>query len=664
MAYKWSCVRRPISCIGLLLAVLVMTPCAEGGVAGWVRELAAQPVPQYPDDPDVVQLLDEQTTTISKDGEMKTYYRRAYRVIRNGPLHFGQIPVYFDSETRLTYLKAYTVTSSGVEFELKEKDAIESEAYHGGVLFSDERKKVLMMPALDPGSVFGLEYEQRRRPGMYDEDWYFQDIFPVRRARMTVRVPSGWEYRAYWINHAEVAAQSLGDNSWTWELTEVPAIRRERAMPSYRAIASRMLLKYFSPHPELKAKQQGSWDDVARWYGTLVKTQHDASPAIKERAGQLLAGRTMPLEKIRALAEFSQNEIRYVAMYIGIGGYQPHAATDIFVNRYGDCKDKVTLLTSMLQEYGFESYYVLTNTERGTARPEVPVFVFNHAIIAIRLPAGVDAKSLPGAAEVPGLGAVLFFDPTSRLTQFGSLPPYLQDNAGLIVSERGGTFVRMPLATPENNMLRRKAHFRLAPDGVLSGKVEEERSGAVAYEQRGYLIDEPANLRYKWIESSLSSHFRNFSLRSSELANVEDISKDLKASYELTAPKYAQVTGDLLLIRPRVIGQKSFDYLEEKKERKYPVEYEAARIDTDVFEIELPAGYTVDELPTAVHLDSGFAQYESSSTVENGILKYQRKFVVRQVEFPLERLGELKKFLRQVSADEQNSAVLKRTAPQ
>jgi hypothetical protein len=303
---------------------------------------------------------------------------------------------------------------------------------------------------------------------------------------------------------------------------------------------------------------------------------------------------------------------------------------------------------------------VLTNTDRGIMRRDVPAFAFNHAIIAIPLPAGVEAKDFPGARDVPGAGAMLFFDPTSTLIPFGSLPPYLQGNSGLLVSDTGGTVLEMPLAPPEDNMLKRRGQFRLGPDGALAGTVQEERSGVTAYRQRRTLIDEPATQRSKTIESALAIHFRSFSLRSSELTNVEDISKELRTKYELSAPKYAESAGELLLVRPRVIGQKSSGFLEDKKERLYPVEYESAHVDTDAFEIELPPGYVVDELPAPVHLDAPFARYDSTTTVENGVLKYQRTFTVRQVEYPLDRLAELKKFLRQVTADEQNSAVLKK----
>jgi hypothetical protein len=81
---------------------------------------------------------------------------------------------------------------------------------------------------------------------------------------------------------------------------------------------------------------------------------------------------------------------------------------------------------------------------------------------------------------------------------------------------------------------------------------------------------------------------------------------------------------------------------------------------TDVYDITLPAGYEVDELPPPVHLDYSFASYESKIEVANNVLRYKRTFQVKQVQVPVDKLADLKKFYRQVAADERSSAVLKR----
>jgi hypothetical protein len=117
--------------------------------------------------------------------------------------------------------------------------------------------------------------------------------------------------------------------------------------------------------------------------------------------------------------------------------------------------------------------------------------------------------------------------------------------------------------------------------------------------------------------------------------------------------------GGLLLVRPRVFGSKSgdnFDY----KDRKFPVEIDASTLQTDEFIITVPSGYTVDELPPAVNAVSTPASYVSQASFEGNQLRYKREYKVQQVMVPLEGLKELKSVYNQISADERNSAVLKR----
>jgi transglutaminase-like putative cysteine protease len=142
-----------------------------------------------------------------------------------------------------------------------------------------------------------------------------------------------------------------------------------------------------------------------------------------------------PLGKMNRLAQFVQHDIRYVAIELGIGGWQPHAAPEVFSHRYGDCKDKATLLSSMLREIGIDSYHVSINTERGSVTPDVPAHLaFNHVILAIKLPDGLDDPTLVATLRDPKLGKILFFDPTDELTPFGQIAGNLQANYGLLVA--------------------------------------------------------------------------------------------------------------------------------------------------------------------------------------------------------------------------------------
>jgi hypothetical protein len=88
------------------------------------------------------------------------------------------------------------------------------------------------------------------------------------------------------------------------------------------------------------------------------------------------------------------------------------------------------------------------------------------------------------------------------------------------------------------------------------------------------------------------------------------------------------------------------------------VEFESASLQTDDFEITLPPGYTVEDIPAPTKTESEFASYTSQVKVDGNVLHYTRTYQVKQVLVPLDKLDELKKFYRQIAADERASVVL------
>jgi hypothetical protein len=102
------------------------------------------------------------------------------------------------------------------------------------------------------------------------------------------------------------------------------------------------------------------------------------------------------------------------------------------------------------------------------------------------------------------------------------------------------------------------------------------------------------------------------------------------------------------------------DDIMERKERKYPVEFSEARLDTDEYEITLPPGFKPDELPPPVEMDIGVANYRSKIEISGNVMRYSRQFTIKDIRVPAQKLEELKKFYRMIAADERNTAVLTR----
>jgi transglutaminase-like putative cysteine protease len=642
-----------------LYGSFLLAPMADAGTPDWLRGLAGQPVPTYTDKTNAVMLLDERLTSVDRDGEIKTLYRRAYKILRPEGRKYGTVVVYFDQETRLTYLKGWAISAQGTEFEVKEKDAAETSPFDDA-LYIDTRLKALKIPAAEVGSVIGYEYEQRRRPYVLQDLWRFQGELPVRHARFVLRLPDQWEYHAHFLNHAETEPQSLSGHEWMWELRDVPAIEEEPSMPSWYGIAGRLAVTYFPARPVSGGNTHRSWQDVGQWYARLAASSRVETPALIQKVRELTASRSTQMDKVRALASFVQREVRYVAIEIGIGGYQPHPASSVLFNRYGDCKDKATLLGAMLKQIGIDSYYVLTDSERGSVAPDFPSMLnFNHVILAIRLPRNADQADLYASLTHPTLGSLVFFDPTDEFTPFGYLPPQEQANRGLLVTDDGGDLVELPLLQPRTNRLQRSARLTLGPRGDLSGEVKEIRSGFLASQYRARLMKATSSERDKFLETSLGWFINGAQVSHVVTENLEEFDRDLVVRYSFRTEVYGKNAGNLLLVRPRIIGEKSSDIL-EREARTQPYEFRALSWETDEFEWSLPADYHLDGLPRPVHTSFPFAEYQAAVQTSEGSFRYTRSYEVKDLNVSKENLPDLKKFFRQVASEERDMVILKR----
>jgi hypothetical protein len=421
-----------------------------------------------------------------------------------------------------------------------------------------------------------------------------------------------------------------------------------------------MVVSFF-PQGGAAGKEFSNWREMGTWYWNLENDRFAASPPIKQEVTALTASAPTVLDKMNALATFVQHDIRYVAIELGIGGWQPHSATDIFTHRYGDCKDKANLLRSMLQEIGVRSFPVAINTARGSITPETPAYQgFDHQIIAIQLPESVTSPTLIATMQHPKLGKLLFFDPTNEWTPFGQIGGYLQANYGLLMTPEGGELVELPTQAAAMNSIVRTAKLTLDPSGTLHGDVKEVRLGDRAWGERGRLLTVTRDAdKVKPIESLLGSSLSNFRLTSARVVNLQQTSLPFGFEYSFEAVSYAKSAGGLLLVRPRVIGTKSSALLETKDPRKFPIEFEGPVQDTDSFEITLPAGYEVDDLPPPVDAEFGFASYHSKTEAKGNTIEYTRTFEVKELSVPVSKADELKKFYRIIASDERNTAVLK-----
>jgi hypothetical protein len=362
------------------------------------------------------------------------------------------------------------------------------------------------------------------------------------------------------------------------------------------------------------------------------------------------------------MADYVQGNIRYVAIEVGIGGHQPHPAADIYRARYGDCKDKATLLSAMLQAVGIRSTWVMVHTERDVVAQDAPSIVGNHMIAAIELPADYKPRDMYSVITANSGKRFLIFDPTWEKTPFGDVESNLQGSEALLIDGADSQVIRIPVLPPERNRVERVAEYQLRETGDLTGHMQESRRGDIAADYRMHFANADAARSTRYVERFAAEDLSSFQLADLKVTNDSDLARPFLLSYQVTAPNYAQVAGPLLMVRPRVLGNESFslDRAELGRKRNLPIDLGSTREVHDTSVIDLPAGYTVDELPEPLHYDRGFATYTSKVTADGNKLKYDRTLTIREITLPPDRYGDVEELSRVINTDEQRTAVLKK----
>jgi len=179
-----------------------------------------------------------------------------------------------------------------------------------------------------------------------------------------------------------------------------------------------------------------------------------------------------------------------------------------------------------------------------------------------------------------------------------------------------------------------------------------------AWRERVALMHANQQERSQELEQRLNRSLKGFTVQSSDIQQLDQLQQNLVLTFKFSTPGYAQVRDPLMLVRARVMGEKGMPL--ERKPRRFPFQFEGTSRETDVYEIDLPKEYVVDDVPEPVNVDMGFAMYQSKVEVVGSKLRYSREFVQRNVLIPPDRTEDLRKLEGIIGADEVASVVLKR----
>jgi tetratricopeptide (TPR) repeat protein len=599
-----------------------------------------KPPAKLPDYSHEAFIYDQSTTKIvfENDG---TSIREAGSKVRIGSdagvQRFGVLTFPYESGTgsmEIDYVRVQKPDGTIVSTSADMAQDMPEEITRQAPVYSDLREKQVAVKGLAVGDV--LEFHARWRttkplaPGEFWYSYYFNHDSVVLEEQLQISVPRDRALKWKSPRDKPAITEDGGRRIFTWTSSQLEhkspeQEKKNKEEQTYQAARGKL------PPPDVLVSTFQSWDEVGAWYESLQLERVKPDDGVRAKAAELVKTASNDNAKMRAIYNYVSMQIHYIGVDFGIGRYQPHSASEILNNRYGDCKDKHTLLASLFDAAGIGAYPALIGSYH-ELEPDVPSPAqFDHVITV-----------------VPQGNGFVWLDTTTEVAPFGYLVGVLRDKPALVMASGKPSSLILTASDPPTKANETfKIIAKLKDDGTLEGKIDRSASG-----------DD--------VEIMLRSAFRSWpSPRWTELVQqlsynsgfVGEVSEVTTSALEKTDDPfhvgYSYHRKDYPQWSLRRISSPLPPMLAPPPDSKPSVPVRLDAIGEYEYEsrVEVPDGYT-PRPPADVELKEDFAEYHVSYSVEGRLLQTRRNLTVKLHEVPINEYEAYTKFAMAVADDQ------------
>lgn len=501
-------------------------------------------------------------------------------------------------------------------------------------VYSDFREKHVTVPGLRPGEV--LEYRVVRtvyRPLAPGHFWLHHDFIndaPVLEETVELDVPARRAVTV--ITRAGPEPETARDGArvrYRWRHEQLHPAREQRE------------IFWRQPAPDISVTTFESWEAVGAWYRELESERVRFTPEIRTRAEELVAGSANAVDTVRALYDYVSREFRYVSLSFGLGRIQPHFATDVLENHYGDCKDKHTLLAALLAAVGRDAHAALVHSSRLLDRSAPSPGQFDHLVTA-----------------VPLGDTLLWLDTTAEVAPFGLLLTNLRGKVALVTSSADtASLVSIPQDPPFPTAESVEVTGSLDAIGRLATDVRYRVRGDVEVMLRAVFRQTPRTQWERALEGTAASMGVPGTVGAWEVADPEKTDRPFELAISITSDQEWSGTSLRLRVPLPSLALEASDENDAGPDSTFflgsPSEFRR--------ELRLTLGRGVKvRAPIDVNLERDYAVYRSRYLVQDTVLVAERTLKTMAHELPVTRRADFAAFVRAVEADEAQSLVFER----
>ncbi|HZR65202.1 MAG TPA: DUF3857 domain-containing protein [Terriglobales bacterium] len=503
-------------------------------------------------------------------------------------------------------------------------------------VYTDYRQKHITVPGLRPGEELEYDYitvtQTPLAQGQFWMEYDFAKSGTVLDEQLVLDVPKNRAIKLKTKPGDDPKISEQNDRRvYTWTSSHVDKDEDDDKKDKKKKKASK--------EPEAPAVQMttfASWEEMGRWYAALEKDRRQPTDEIRAKAAELTKGKTTDLDKIEALYNYVGPNFRYISLSFGVGRFQPHAASEVLHNAYGDCKDKHTLLASLLQASGYKASSVLINSGR-KIDPDIPSpSQFDHVFTMVPL-------GRPGKDQEE-----VWMDTTTEVAPFRLLAAVLRKKQALIIPQDGTPHLEeTPADPPMVNRQFSTIDGKVNEFGKLTATVHYELRGDTELYMRMLFRRVPRNKWNDWVKQMNAYSGLGGDVSDLKVSDPADTHQAFTVDYKIEAANFldwSKKKTDLVL----PLSQLSMADADE--DDTDPVKIGSPLEFSYRLKLEFPPKYA-ETAPLPFTMKRDYAQYNATYKVEGTVFTAERKLVTTVNELPSARASDYLAFRRAVMAD-------------
>ena len=582
-------------------------------------------------DAGIINLLDEDIVEVFKDGRCRQTLHMVFKILNERGKDSADIEIGYNSRAEIaSIIYARTITAEGKILPLLENAIKVVTPFSSYPSYSDYKELTFSMPGGTVGSIIDykvvIEEKKPEIEGKFSSRFYFQAYSPTFLCRYKVIAPEDMDLKYLVLNplpDIQLSPKIICNGNkkiYLWEYNHIPQIIEENSMPPIGEVAFRILVTTMN-----------SWEEFSYWWRKKIAGKTEPDESIKRKVAELTKNLSTSKEKMEVLFDYVKREIRYVSIGLGKSGYEPENAKKVFENKYGDCKDKSTLLISMLSVAGIPACYVLipTNDMAHLIKDFPYPFQFNHCIVAVEKESDYH-----------------FIDPVGEDYRADYLPDYDQNRDVIIFNERESIFGRTSSARAKENAAYNQYRIKIATDGSIECEGRNFGLGDLEASLRAfYISNSPTEVR-EVLEKLVDKTSKGARLVEYSHSDPLNFKENFSVRMKFSAPDYCKKAGDMMICQliPPKMGCPSAG----KLERRYPLVINTNSFAEEEMELDVPENYEVYYLPEPMETLNQYFTFRLQSQRKGKSIFYRRELTRKATSITPEVYPAYRKFCQEM----------------